>query len=179
MKKVILKYGLISGSILVAMIYTMMAMMGDTSDFEKGEIFGYLFSIAAFSMIFLGIREYRDKISGGVITFNKGFRVGILITLIASTCYVTGWMIYFNFIDNSFIVKYSTYYIGKIQSSGKPPGEIENEIAAFEENMENYKHPAIMAMYTLLEVFPIGLVVTILCSFLMRRKPVAIEDPKL
>lgn len=169
MSKIVLKYGLIAGIILVAMIYTMMAMMGDGNDFEKGEIYGYAFSIAAFSMIFFGIRSYRDKISGGFINFNMGFRVGILITLIASVFYTIGWMIYFNFIDNSFVEKYSAYYIEKLNASGKPALEIETEITKFKENMVNYQNPAVMIMYTFLEVFPIGLVITVLCAFLMRR----------
>jgi Protein of unknown function (DUF4199) len=169
LKKIVLKYGLIAGIILAGMIFTMMAVMGDTADFEKGESFGYLFMVGAFSMIFLGIREYRDKISDGTINFNHGFRVGILITLIASACYVAGWMIYFNFIDHSFVEKYTIYFTEKIKSSGKTPDEIEKEIRSFKTNMVNYKNPFVMAMYTLLEVFPIGLIITILCSFLMSR----------
>lgn len=169
MKNVVIKYGLIAGIILVLMIATMMAMMGDSNDFEKGELFGYLFSIAAYAMIFLGIREYRDKHSGGSITFNQGFRTGILITLIASLFYVAGWMLYFNFIDDTFIEKYTSYFLEKLNASGKTPAEIENEKVSFLKNMENYKNPLVMAMYTMLEIFPIGLVVTILCSFLMRR----------
>jgi len=169
-KKIVIKYGFISGLILVAMVYTMMAMMGDSNDFEKGEVIGYLFMIGGFSMIFLGIREYRDRISGGAITFTMGFRVGILITLVASLCYVAGWMSYFHFIDGTFIEKYSSYYIGKINTSGKSPAEIEKEITAFNTNMENYKNPFVMALYTFGEVFPMGLVITILCAFLMRRK---------
>jgi len=169
MKQIVLKFGLISGLILVAMTYTMMAMLGDGNDFEKGETYGYLFSIFAYSMIFFGIRSYRDKISGGFINFNMGFRVGILITLIAAALYTIGWMIYFNFIDDSFIEKYSFYYIDKVSASGKPAEEIKAELRKFKANMADYRNPWVMAMYTFLEVFPIGLVVTILCAFLMRK----------
>ena len=173
MKTIVFKYGIIGGLILVTMIITMMLMLGDSTDFEQGEAYGYIFIIAAFSTIFLGIREYRDKISGGSITFNKGFRIGILITVIASLCYTAGWMIYFNFVDDSFIRKYTAYYIEKVQSSGRPAAEIETEIAAFKKNMAEYDNPFVMALYTFLEVFPIGLIITILCSLLMRRNAAA------
>lgn len=170
MKNIVIKYGFISGAILVGMVCTMMVMMSDTTHFEKGESFGYLFMIGAFSMIFFGIREYRDKITGGLISFNKAFRVGILIALIASVLYVTGWMIYFNFIDTTFVEKYTTYFTEKIQASDKPQTEIDKEISAFKINMANYKNPFVMIMYTFLEVFPIGLIITVLCAMLMRKR---------
>jgi len=169
MKRIVLKFGVIAGLILSGMVFTMTALLGDGSDFEKGEAYGYLFSIAAFSMIFLGIRAYRDKELGGTINFNKGFRIGILITLIASVMYTISWMLYFNFIDDSFIEKYTSYYIEKLNASGKPQAEINAEIEKFNSNMENYKNPAVMSLFTFLEVFPIGLVISILCALLMKR----------
>lgn len=171
MRPIVLKYGFISGIIFIAMIFTMMALVGNSTDFEKGEKYGYLFMIPAYSMIFLGIRNYRDKKSGGAINFNQGFRVGILITWIASLCYAAGWLIYFNFIDHSFVERYTVYYSDKLSHSAKTAEEIAKEIAAFKESMHNYKNPFIMAMYTLLEVFPVGLIISILCAMLMRRKP--------
>ena len=176
MKNIVIKYGLIAGAILITMIITMMMVMGSSADFEKGESFGYIFIIGSFMTVFLGIREYRDKISGGLINFNSVFRVGILITLMASVIYAAGWMIYFHFFDNSFIEKYTEYYTHKIQSSGKTTEEIAADIASFKSMMENYENPLMMALYTFLEVFPIGLIITILCSLLMRRK-VVVKNP--
>jgi hypothetical protein len=178
MNKIVLKYGLISGLILVAMVATIMTIAGDSIDFERGEIYGYIFIIAAFSMIFLAIREYRDKLSGGIINFNKGFRIGILITLIASVFYMIAWMVYFNFIDDSFIEKYTAYYIEKVKTSGKPQVEIEKEISAFNRDMANYNNPFVMALFAFLEVFPVGLIISVLCAFLMRRNPVKNTPPQ-
>ena len=170
MKQIVRKYGFISGLILVIMVFTMMAMMGDSNDLEKGESVGYLFMIVAFSMIFFGIRQYRDKILTGSITFSIAFRVGILISLIASVCYVIGWMFYFHYIDNSFFEKYTSFYIEKINASGKPAAEIEKEVALFKTSMENYKDPFVMALDSFRKVFPMGLMITIICALLMRRK---------
>lgn len=125
--------------------------------------------VVSFSMIFFGIRSHRDKNLGGIISFNIAFRVAILITLIASACYVAGWMVYFNFIDNSFIEKYTAYYTQKMNSSGNTAEEIKKEIDAFNENMSNYKKPWVMSFFTFLEVFPIGLVISVLCAMLMKK----------
>ena len=151
------------------MVFTMMLLIGDSSDFERGESVRYIFIVAAFSMIYFGIRQLRDKFLGGAISFNKAFRTGLLITLIASACYALAWLVYFNFIDESFTERYTAYMIDKIKSGGKAPEEIETEIKLFSENMADYKKPWVMGLYTFLEVFPIGLLISILCGLLMKR----------
>jgi Protein of unknown function (DUF4199) len=170
MKKIVLKYGLIAGIILAAKIFIMMLIKGDSTDFERGASVGTIFMIGAFSMIFFGIREYRDKISGGVINFNLAFRIGILIAIIASLCYVAGWMINFNYIDTSFVEDYTTYYIEKIKAGGKDPAAVEKEITSFKNSITDYyENPAMIATHTFLEIFPVGLIITVLCALLMRR----------
>ena len=49
--------------------------------------------LVAFSLIFVGIKKYRDQHGEGYISFGKGFKIGLLITLIASTIYVITWLI--------------------------------------------------------------------------------------
>ncbi|MDQ3049913.1 MAG: DUF4199 domain-containing protein [Bacteroidota bacterium] len=178
MGKIVLKYGLIAGAILVGMLCTMMWLFKDSSDFESGESFGYLFIIGAFSMIFLGIREYRDKFSGGKINFNTGFRIGLLITLISSACYVIGWMLYFHFIDDSFVEHYTAFYTEKLKASGGDPLKTEKEITDFHSQMTAYRKPHVMAIQTFLEVFPIGLIITVLCALLMRREKNSVDSEK-
>lgn len=170
MNNIVLKYGLISGAILVAMVCTMMLMIGDSNNFERGELMGYAFFIAAFSMVFFGIREYRDKKQGGIINFNMAFRIGILITFMASVIYAIGWMLYFKFIDDSFIERYTSYMSEKIHAAGKSPAETEKELTAFKASIENYRNPLVMIMNTFLEVFPIGLIITVLCAMIMKRR---------
>ena len=170
MRNIVLFYGLAAGFILTAMIFVMLAIVGDTTNFDKAEAIGYVSMVLAFSMIFFGIRSYRDKHLGGLISFNIAFRVGILITLIACICYVAGWLYYFNFVDNSFNERYSEFFINKLNESGKSAEDIKNEIASFHKNMENYNNPGVMALYTFLEVFPIGLIISVLCGLLMRKK---------
>ncbi len=65
---------------------------------------------------------------------------------------------------------------GKIQAKGKSPEVIEKELKEFNLSMENYHNPFNMMMNTFLKVFPIGLIITVLCAMLMRRK-VAVTEP--
>ena len=170
MKKTAITYGLLAGIILVAMFYLTMPP-GREIDFERGEIIGYTTMIIALSMIFWAIRSYRNRNLGGSITFGTGFRVGILVTLVASMLYVAGWLFYFNFVDDSFVEQYTEYYIEKLEQSDKSPQEIETQKTEFLKSMELYQDNIfIMILYTFIEIFPLGLIITIIAALILRRR---------
>src|SRR4249919_3688188 len=96
MKKNILIYGLISGivvSILMLVTVNYVSHCEGNIDYDTSMLIGYASMIIAFSLVFVGIRNYRDKYNKGVISFGKAFKIGILIALIASTIYVIAWLI--------------------------------------------------------------------------------------
>ena len=93
MKKNILIYGLISGLVVAVLMAVNVGMVSKSGNFDNGLLIGYASMIIAFSLVFVGIRNFRDKYNGGVISFGKAFKVGIFITLIASTIYVIVWLI--------------------------------------------------------------------------------------
>ena len=75
-------------------------------------------------MVFVGIKSYRDQHQKGVITFGRGFVVGILITLIASVMYASTWEIYYNTVASDFMEKYTTSYLEKMKREGASDAEI-------------------------------------------------------
>src|SRR5882757_4740329 len=98
MKKNIIIYGLIAG-IVVSVL--MLFSVSNINDFNIGLFVGYTSMLIAFSFVFVGIKNYRDKYNAGVISFGKAFKIGIMIVLIASTIYVVAWLIdYFFFIPD-------------------------------------------------------------------------------
>lgn len=168
MQKTILTYGIISGVIYILLVVSLIWMSGGT-DFDKGNSLGYIFNIGALTMVFLAIRSFREKNGAGFITFNTGFRIGILVTVIGSLIYALAWLVYIYTIDPDFTERYAGFFVEKIRSSGKTVAEIESEIRAFERNMADFSNPFAYALYSFLEVFPGGLIVTILCALLMKR----------
>ncbi len=170
MKNIVIIYGVTAGLILSLMVFVIMEISQLKSIDGTGKWIGNVFMITAFSFIYLGIKNFRDKHSGGIINFNRAFRIGLLITLLASVCYSVTWLVYYNFIDSSYIDNSTETFIKQLQSGDIPAVEIENDIKAYRENMDNYKKPGVMAFYTFMEMFPVGLVISILCGFLMRRK---------
>jgi len=178
MKKIVWTYGLIAGTIVsVAMLVGITLMTGPDGkvNMDGGAVFGYTSMIVALSLIFFGIRSYRDKHLGGKISFGKAFTIGLLITLIASVMYVATWMICYHTTDmgNHFMQQYADHMRTTMQSSGATEAQIAAEMKKNEEFMKNYENnPLVMFGATLMEVFPVGLVISLISSFFLKRKAI-------
>lgn len=170
MKTSVIKFGLISGLIFSAMVIIMIILEGGTGNFESGQGLNYLFMITGYSMVFFGIREYRDKKLNGIISFNAAFRTGLLIIVTGGLLYTFTWIFYQYYVDIQFTERYSKYIIERIKSGEKNPEQIEKEVETFKNNMAEYNSPLTKSIYTFLEIFPLGLLISVLCALLMRKK---------
>ena len=173
MKKIVLTFGLISGAIVaVMMAITLPLVQNGTLTHDNSAVVGYTSMILAFLLVFFGIRSYRENAGGGTITFGKGFQVGILITLISCVVYVITWeIIYFNFMPD-FLDNYSAHAIAKVRASGGTDAAIlatTKEMARFK---ELYANPLINVGMTFMEIFPVGLIVTLISAAILRRKTI-------
>lgn len=171
MRRIVLIFGSISGLVLVLMMFLTMLLMGENVDFDSGEWLGYITMIVALSTVFIGIKSYRDKESAGRISFGKAFQVGTLITLVASVFYVAGWMIYLNTSGSNFMDSYYQHSVEKIKTSGQPEAEISAKIAEMENFKELYKSPLVQIGVTFLEIFPVGLLITLISAAILKKKP--------
>lgn len=170
MKKIVLRYGLIAGAIIVLFMTTSMSLMGKELHYKIGEVFGYASMIIALSTIFVGIRKYRDEELGGFISFGKAFQVGLFITLVASALYVTGWMIYSaTGTGQEFMANYLDATIAQLRQSGISEAEVDQKVAEMEAFMEMYKNPIVKIGMTFLEIFPVGLIISLIAAALLRK----------
>jgi len=172
MKNTVLKFGLIAGGILAAtMAITVPLCLKGGVDFANSYVIGYTSMVVALLAVFFGIRSYRERNGGGTITFGKAFKVGILITLLASAIYVITWeIVYFNFLPD-FADKYAALSIDKLRAGGASDAEILAEQKKMGEFKELYKNPLINVGMTFMEVFPVGLIVTLVSAAILRKKP--------
>ncbi|HEV7240423.1 MAG TPA: DUF4199 domain-containing protein [Thermoanaerobaculia bacterium] len=178
MKNIVLTYGLIAGGILAAMTAIMVPLcMNGTFDFSYSEIVGYSTMILAYMAVFLGIRNYREKIGGGAITFGRAFKVGILITLITSAVYVIGWeIVYWNFIPD-FGDKFAAYSLEKMRADGASAAALAEAQTKMVRFKELYKNPLFNVGMTFVEVFPVGLIVTLVSAAILRKKSPSTPAP--
>lgn len=174
MKNPIWKYGLLAGGIVVVLMYGSFLLQGDDFDFSRGEIFGYATMIISLSMIFFGVKSYRDNKLGGGITFGKAFQVGLYIALIAAAIYVIAWMLYSSFAATDFMDQYYQYAMEQLQNSGATQEEIDKQVANMERYKEMYKNPFFKMGITFMEIFPVGLIVALITAIVLRRKVVEV-----
>ncbi len=178
MKKIVWTYGLIAGGITaVALIAGMVLMVGPDGkmDLDRGAIFGYTAMIVALSLIFFGIRSYRDKYLDGNISFGKALKTGLLITAVASVMYVFTWMVYYYTTDISeeFGIQYTEHLAEKMRAKGAPEQDIAAKMKEDEDFIKLYdSNPLVMFGVTLLEIFPVGLLISLISSFFLKHKVV-------
>jgi hypothetical protein len=139
-------------------------------DFDKGAFWGYATMIIALSMVFFGVKSYRDN-NGGKITFFKGLKVGIMISLIAAVCYAVSWEIYCRTVGaDEFLQKYTVYYLDKMKADGAADAEIEKARVEGEQFMEMYKNVFVRFGFSLIEIMPVGIIVTLVSAALLRKR---------
>ncbi len=178
MKRIIIINGLIAG-VIVSLMFAISYPLthNGTLSNESSMVVGYISMVIALSLVFVGIKSYRDQHQKGVITFGRGFVVGILITLIASVMYASTWEIYYNTVASDFMEKYTTSYLEKMKREGASDAEIAQQRTEMEEFGELYKNPLIRFGVTLSEILPVGIVITLISAALLRRKEFLPSEP--
>ena len=165
-----IKYGSISGLIIVASWFVTYYSFGGDLHFAGSEILGYIVMLLALTGVFLGIKNKRDTSTNGSFTFKEGLFTGLGIVIVASIIYVIGWMIYMPNFAPDFVDKYAASQIELIQNSEVSNTEKETQINELKNSIENYKKPYVMAAFTFVEIFPVGLIVTLISALILRRK---------
>ncbi|MGK4567718.1 DUF4199 domain-containing protein [Flavobacterium sp. 3HN19-14] len=174
MKKIIIKYGFISGAIATIFMVIASVMMHNDPNFHGSMIMGFGGMLIAFSFIFLGIKNFRDKQNGGTVSFGKALQIGILIALISATCYTGVWMLEHHFLYPDFMEKYSALQLKHLSESGLSAGEVQTKTAEIMKMKEDYKNPFMRIMYTYMEIFPLGIIVALISALILKKKAVVL-----
>jgi hypothetical protein len=168
-KKTVITFGLISGvisSVLMVCTIPFVHRIGN----DKALILGYTSIVLSFLLVYFGIRSYRDNVAEGHITFGKAFGVGICITLISCVFYVGTWEILYHTVFPNFMDEYSASMISKAQASGLSAQALQAKIAEIQQMKVMYANPLYNVLYTFIEPFPVGLVITLISAAVLRKK---------
>ena len=161
-----LVYGGIAGAIIIVasgLIFAVAQGVHTTSP-----LLGYLVMLIALSMIFVGVKRYRDVEQGGVIRFGKATAVGLGIAGVAALLYVIAWEVMFAFTGDAFLTGYIEVMAREMQSAGSSPGEIQSAVSEMRAFGESYKNPLVRIPMTLIEIAPVGLVVALVSAAVLR-----------
>ena len=175
MKKIVLTFGLISGVVITALMWLMLALM-KAGVSSHSLVFGYATMIIALSLVFFGIKSYRDN-NGGRITFLKGLQIGILISLISAVCYGISWEAYYRTSGADFMQQYTAQYIDQMRAKGSSDAEIAETQKQMDQFAEQYKNFFVRFGMTLMEILPVGIVVTLISAALLRKSTMLPAEP--
>jgi len=137
----------------------------DNPDFKPNDVVGYAAMVALFSLIFFGIRNYRSKYLDGLISFKEAFKMGILITLVASTMYVVVWLFYYYLFVSDFIERYTTCVLKNTAIADLP-----SKIKEMNHLKMMYKNPLLVILITFTEAMPMGIIVSLVSAFVLKKK---------
>ena len=165
MTNIIFLFGTIAGLIVIGIIVaTIHFGIGDHS-----ELFGYTVMIVALTMIFFGVKRYRDRDLGGVIKFVPALLMGLAIAVVAGAIYVAGWEVYMAATDGAFMQAYMDQYIAGEKAKGLSGPALDKLVTEMNEMMTAYNTNMAFRMgITFMEIFPVGVIMALISAALLR-----------
>jgi hypothetical protein len=164
--KYALIYGGIAGAIVVTIISATIAL--GLANHSSSIWVGYTIMLMALSLIFVGVKRYRDVECGGVIRFGRAVLLGLGMAAVAALIYATGWEIYLAVSGQDFMAEYSAGILDGMRAEGAPQAAIEAKAVEMRELAESYRNPLFRFPLTFVEIFPVGLLVALVSAALLR-----------
>jgi hypothetical protein len=169
MRFITLKYGTISGLLMAIVLFGAIPMQSKVG-FQQLEMMGFIGTLLAFIPVFFGIRTYRETIGEGSVSFLRALNTGIIIVAIASIFYALSWLIIFYKISPDFIDKYRDYNLEQMKLAHASQKDMDGYMAQIEQFRNITKNPFMYGAYTFTEPLPQGVIITAICSLILRRK---------
>lgn len=165
MKKITLIFGSVIGLVLATNSIIHMDMMYSNPGYKGNDAIGYATMVIVFSVIYFGVRNFRNKHLDGKIGFLKALKTGVLICFVASTYYVVFGLLYYYLFVPDFLDVYADYII-----RNSPASEVEVKTAQMASFKEMSKNPLFVVLFSYLEVLPIGMIVAFVSALIVKKK---------
>ena len=163
----ILSYGVIAGVVAsVPMSVIALGMQGDPP--SHGMAIGYTIMLVALSTVFVAIKRHRDIELGGVIRFWPAFGMGLGISIVAGILYVATWEAASAFMRADFATSYADAMIAAQKAEGVHGEALARFVAEMERFKVNYANPLFRLPMTFMEIFPVGVLVSLVSAGLLR-----------
>lgn len=168
MLRSILLYGVLAGLIVIVPLASLLVWEPSPEATTSSQFFGYTLMVVALSMIFLGVKRYRDRELGGVIRFLPAFLMGLGISAVAGVIYVIVWEITLQMTDFGWMTTYAEGMIERARTQGKTVAEVEKIAAEMAKFQVQYRNPFFRLPVTFVEIFPVGVVISLVTALLLR-----------
>ena len=168
MLRLIVRYGVIGGLIVSVYLFSV-TVFGSNGELEKyGALLGYLTMLIALSTVFIAIKKHRDADLGGIIKFWPALSMGLAISFVASVFYVLGWELALAVTHMDFAGIYAQSVIDAAKAKGVSGAALAKLTADMEAWKANYANPFYRMPETFTEIFPVGVLVSLISAGLLR-----------
>lgn len=168
MLRIIWTYGAIASLIVgLPMVVLAMVLKGMPPD-PWGMVIGFTTMLLAFSTVFIAIKRHRDQTLGGVIRFWPALGLGMGISLVASVGYVLAWEATLALTGLDFAGEYAKAMVKAEEAKGVTGQALAKFSAEMETFKQKYARPLYRMSITLVEIFPVGLLVSLVSAGLLR-----------
>ena len=165
----ILSYGVVAGLIVGVPAFGLsVAMNGHYSPAPYAMALGYLIMLIALSTVFVAIKRRRDADLGGVIAFWPAFGLGLGITVVAGVFYVLAWEAAVAVTHMDFAGDYTRMLIAEQQAKGVTGEALAKFIAEMDQFKTQYANPLWRLPMVFVEIFPVGVLVSLVAAGLLR-----------
>ncbi len=162
MKNPILRYGLIGALVVVFFTTVPWLTFSKSMSYSLAVKLGYLSVLLALSSIFFAVRQYRDDIANGMISFWKAFKIGILTTLIPSAfMFVSTAIFHMNYGE-----EFRAWSVDAMKKS-LPEEQFQAQMESMGDLVSN---PYFQGAVMFITVFVIGVIVSIIVALIMKTK---------
>jgi hypothetical protein len=167
MLKKILVYGLIAGLIAGLPLSAFVIFARDNAP-DHGLLIGYTIMLVALSTIFVAVKRHRDEALGGIIRFWPAFGLGLGISAVAGVLYVLAWEASCAATHFDFASVYAASMIEQKRAAGASAAELAKVAAEAARFKVQYHNPLFRLPMTFMEIFPVGVLVSLLSAALLR-----------
>lgn len=168
MLRKILIYGLLAGVLVGGFLFANTVLGRGGGHGSGSVVVGYASMLIALSAVFIAVKRHRDQDRGGVIPFWPAFAMGLGVSVVAGALYVLAWEAALAVTGMDFAAEYTRALVAQKEAEGASAEAIAKfkaEMAAF---AQQYASPAYRLPMTFMEIFPVGVLVSLFSAALLR-----------
>ncbi|MDH3652046.1 MAG: DUF4199 domain-containing protein [Saprospiraceae bacterium] len=159
MKHVILRYGLLAGSLAIILGLINWFLIAQQFGYDASQLAGYFSIILALLCVPLGMKYFRDRSATGELTFGQGLKIGMGISAVTSIVMFFYSMVFFQIAGDDF-------------HKWREKNLTESELEAAEQQLAQLPDfvlsPWFQGLLMFFIVFLIGLIVSIISSLALK-----------
>lgn len=167
MLRKIIGYGTVAGLIVGIASSTITATLQHHMPEPYGLVTGYLIMLVAVSLVFVAAKHQRDVAQRGVIGLLPALGLGLGISFVASLFYVAAWELTQAITHMDFAGSYARSVIDAQEAkgvNGAALAQVTADMAAFR---VNYADPLYRLPMTFAEIFPVGVLISLVSAALL------------